>query len=417
MDRRRVVITGMGAVSSIGTGLAEVEDSLRAGRSGITFVQDWADRGLASRVAGLPEAEPECPLLTRAVEKTSTSNARMALRATWEAIVTAGLDPADLRGERVAVLIGSGTGSTTKNWEACTALEKYGSTRRVNPYTVPHVMSSTASANVTVALGTRGESWSISSACSTGAHAIGIGTLMIRMGRYERVLAGASDEIDWTRAGAFDAMHALSRKWNDTPELASRPFTRDRDGFVISGGAGVVFLEELEAARRRGAPILAEVLGFGATSDGYHMVKPLTDGAVACMTEALADAGLEPADIDYVNAHGTSTPHGDPSEAEAMARVFGERQPLITSTKSQTGHAIGAAGSLEVIYTVLMMRGGFIAPSLNVNDENLDPSCAHLRIVRERAVEADLRTALSNSFGFGGTNATLVLRRWEDAAR
>ena len=208
-------------------------------------------------------------------------------------------------------------------------------------------------------------------------------------------------------------MHALSRRWNDTPELASRPFARDRDGFVISGGAGVVLLEELEAARRRGAPILAEVLGFGATSDGYHMVKPLTDGAVACMNEALADAGLSPREIDYVNAHGTSTPHGDPSEAEAMARVFGDDQPLITSTKSQTGHAIGAAGSLEAIYTVLMMRGGFLAPSLNVDDETIDPACAHLRIVRGRAIEADVRCALTNSFGFGGTNATLVLRRWE----
>ncbi len=206
-------------------------------------------------------------------------------------------------------------------------------------------------------------------------------------------------------------MRALSRRWNDDPARASRPFARDRDGFVISGGAGVVLLEELDAARRRGAPILAEVLGFGATSDGHHMVKPLTEGAVACMEEALRDAGISPGEIDYVNAHGTSTPHGDPSEAEAMVRVFGERQPLITSTKSQTGHAIGAAGSLEVIYTVLMMRGGFVAPSLNVDGGNVDPSCRHLRIVHGGALEADLETALSNSFGFGGTNATLVLRR------
>ncbi len=414
---RRVVVTGMGAVSSLGTGLAAQREALRSGRSGIVAAPEWRDMGLASNVVGAPEAAPDSPLVSRRIGKSAASCGLMALRATWEALTVAGIEPASLAGQNVAVLIGTGTGSTLTNHLACLALEKYRTTKKVNPYTVPQVMASSAAAHVSVALGVRGESWSVSSACSTGAHALGLAALLIKAGRYDRILAGAAEEVDWTRAGAFDAMYALSRGFNAEPEQASRPFARDRDGFVISGGAGVLVLEDLESARRRGATILAEILGSAATSDGHDMVAPLTDGAVAAMRLALADAGLAPEDIEYVNAHGTSTPQGDPSEAAAMAAVFGERPPWISSTKSMTGHAVAASGSLEAIYTILMLRDGFLAPNRNTTPDNVDPACARLRLVFEAPNAIAVRTAMSNSFGFGGTNACLILRRWDgDAA-
>ncbi|RMF73089.1 MAG: beta-ketoacyl-[acyl-carrier-protein] synthase family protein [Acidobacteria bacterium] len=422
----RVVITGMGAVSPLGTGLDAVVAALREGRSGIRLVEEWRELGFGSQVGGLPEAEPESPLLTRKIEKSSSSTARMCLRAAWEALETARLPPERIAGSDTAAIIGSGTGSSIDNFRACKVVEKAVgqaratgepprtvSTRRIHPFTVPRVMASTASANLSVALGLRGESWTVSSACATGAHAIGMATRLIRAGLYERVIAGASDEVDWTRAAAFDAMHALSRGFNDRPEEASRPFARDRDGFVISGGAGVLVLESLDAAMRRDAPILAEVLGFGATSDGHDIVAPLTDGAIQAMRRAIADAGLSPEEIEYVNAHGTSTPQGDPSEAAAMAAVFGGHQPWISSTKSTTGHGIGAAGALEAIYTLLMLRDGFLAPNRNVTPDTVDEACAGLRLVLEAPNAIRVRTALSNSFGFGGTNACLVLRAWD----
>jgi 3-oxoacyl-[acyl-carrier-protein] synthase-1 len=401
----------MGAVSSLGTGLPAIDEALANGRSGLSFVPAWRDLGFFSQVAGLPEAEPPCPLLTRKVRRTSTSTAIMALCASFEALQTAGLEPEAVRGTPLAVLIGSGTGSTSKAVEADHALRRYRTTRKISPFTVPHVMGSTASANVSLALGARGESWSVSSGCSTGAHAIGIATLMIRSGLYSRILAGGAEEVDWTRAAVFDAMFALSRGFNESPRQASRPFDKQRDGFVLSGGAGVVLLEDLEAARRRGAPVFAEVLGFGANCDGHDMVAPLTDGAVDVMGKALRDAGLRPGDVDYVNAHGTSTPLGDPSEAAAMKEVFGDRQPLLSSTKSLTGHAIGATGSLEVIYTVRMMGNGFLAPNANLVE--VDERCAHLNLVREAPNRLEARVAMSNSFGFGGTNASVILRRWD----
>lgn len=408
---QRVVITGMGAVSSLGTGLDVVASALRAGRSGIQFAPEFQEYGLASQVAGLPERNPTSPLVTRRIEKSSPSVALMALKATHEALTTAGLSAEELRGTDVAVLIGSGTGSTLQSYIDSDTLARTRKVRKVFPFTVMHVMASTCSANVSVALGTRGESWSNSSACSTGSHAIGIGALYIKTGRYQRVIAGASDGLDWTRAGAFDAMYALSRGYNDRPQEASRPFDRGRDGFVISGGAGVVLLESLDLALARGAPIIAEVLGWGASSDGHDMVAPLWEGAADAMRRGLRDAGVSAEQVDYVNAHGTSTPPGDISEARAMAEVFGARQPLISSTKSLTGHAIGAAGSLEAIYSMLMMRGRFIAPNINLTDRA--PECAHLNIVAEPRADVDLRVVVSNSFGFGGTNSVLVLRRWD----
>ncbi len=408
---KRVVITGMGAVSSIGTGLQAIEESLRVGRSGIVSVPAWKELGIASHIAGLPETEPPSPLVTRKIEKSASSCALMALRATDEALSTAALLPSDVRGTNIAVLIGSGTGSSLRNFTSAEALQRARSTRRVHPFTVPHVMGSTAAANVSVALGTLGESWSVSSACSTGSHAIGIGSLYVRSGRYERVLAGASEEIDWIHAGPFDAMHALSRGFVENPTLASRPFDRDRDGFVISGGAGVVLLEELELALNRGATIYAEIVGWGSNSDGYDMVAPMPEGAADAIRRALRDAELAPEQIAYVNAHGTSTPQGDLSEAAAMKTVFGTRQPLVSSTKSSTGHAIGAAGSLEVVYSVMMMRGDFVAPNLNVH--TLDQGAEHLNLATQPGRAHEIPFALSNSFGFGGTNSCLVLKRWE----
>ncbi len=408
-ERRRAVITGMGAVSSIGTGLEEIEASLRAGRSGIRFIEEWKELGIYSQVAGIPESTPDSPITSRRMMKSSTSIALMALRASSDALASAGLRVEDVHGTNLAVLIGTGTGSTLETHVACRRLLKYKTTRRVSAYTVPRVMCSTASANVAVALGAKGESWSISSACSTGAHSLGLAATLIRSGAYERVLAGASEAVDWTRAGAFDTMHALSRGYNDSPERASRPFDKDRDGFVISGGAGVLVLEEREAAKRRGAPILAEIVGYAANSDGYDFVLPLWEGACDVMRASLADAGVNSKDVDYVNAHGTATPQGDPSEARAMREVFGGRQPWISSTKSTTGHAVGAAGSLEAIFTVLMMRGGFLAP--NVNVDHVDEECAHLNLVTDAGNAHEARIAMTNSFGFGGTNASLVLKR------
>ncbi len=414
-SRRRVVITGMGAVSSLGTGLAANVAALREGRSGVVRVPEWAEIGLASQVAGLPEAEPASPLGDRRLQKSVSSAGMMALRAAAEALETAGLDPAGLRGSPLAVLIGSGTGSTLRNYHSCVALLSNRTSKKVSPFTVPQVMGSSATAAVSVALGARGESWALSSACSTGAHALAMAALLVRSGRYERVLAGAAEEVDWTRAGAFDAMYALSRGFNDRPAEASRPFGRDRDGFVISGGAGLLLVEDLEAAERRGAPIVAELLGSAANSDGHDMVTPLPEGAAEVMRLALEDAGIAPEEVDYVNAHGTSTPQGDPSEAAAMRAVFGARQPYLSSTKSMTGHAVAAAGSLEAIYTLLMLRHGFLAPNINVTPDTVDPACGGVRLVLEAPNAIAARTAISNSFGFGGTNACLVLRRWPDA--
>jgi 3-oxoacyl-[acyl-carrier-protein] synthase-1 len=358
IGRRRVVISGMGGVASVGTGLPAIDRALRSASSGLRAMPEWAERGIASLVGGPPEPSPECPLATKRFVRTSTSVGRMALYAAWEALTVAGLDPGGVAGERIGAIIGSGTGSTLATYEAADLLASKKSIKRLNPFTVCRVMGSTTAAHVAVALGITGENWSISSACSTGAHAIGMAALMIRHGYYDRMLAGGADELDWTRAGAFDAMRALSRGYNDRPAAASRPFDASRDGFVISGGAGVVLLEDLDSARERGAPVLAEVAGYGANSDGHDLFAPTCEGSAAVMRLALADAEVEPAAIDYVNAHGTSTPQGDPSEAAAMREVFGDRQPRVSSTKSLTGHAVGAAGSLETIFTVLMMRGG-----------------------------------------------------------
>ena len=404
---RRVVITGLGIVSSIGNNKQEVLDSLRAGRSGVTFSETYAEMGFRSHVHGDITIDLEAAI-DRKVRRFMGDGAAFNHVAMQEAIEDAGLSAAEVSHERTGLVMGSG-GSSTSNqvWAADTAREK--GPRRVGPYMVPRCMSSTNSANLATAFKIRGLSYSISSACSTSAHCIGNGYEQIQMGKQDIVFAGGGEEVHWSLTVLFDAMGALSSKFNDTPERASRAFDKDRDGFVISGGAGVVVLEELNHARARGAKIYAEIIGYGATSDGADMVAPSGEGAVRCMKMALA--GLGNTKIDYINAHGTSTPVGDTIEINAIREVFGEELPQISSTKSLTGHAQGAAGAQESIYSLLMLEHDFLAASANIDE--IDPEIGNAPILRERVDNAGLTCVMSNSFGFGGTNASLAFRRFE----
>ena len=405
---RRVVVTGLGVVSSIGNNQQEVLESLRAGRSGITFSETYAEMGFRSHVHGAITLDVEAAI-DRKLRRFMGDGAAFNYVAMREAVEDAGLAEAEVSHERTGLIMGSGGASTSNQvWAADTARNK--SPKRVGPYMVPRCMSSTNSANLATAFKIKGMSYSISSACSTSAHCIGNGYEQIQMDKQDIVLAGGGEEVHWSLTVLFDAMGALSSKFNDTPERASRAYDKDRDGFVISGGAGTVVLEELNHARARGAKIYAEIIGYGATSDGADMVAPSGEGAVRCMKMALA--GLGDTKIDYINAHGTSTPVGDIIEIDAMREVFGEEMPRVSSTKSLTGHAQGAAGVHEAIYSLLMLEHDFLAASANIED--LDPEAEGVPIVREREDAAGLTCILSNSFGFGGTNATLAFKRFEE---
>jgi len=405
---RRVVVTGLGIVSSIGANANEVRESLRAGRSGIAHAPDYAERGFRSRVEGSIDLDLDAHV-DRKLRRFMGDGAAYNHVAMTQAIADAGLSGEQVSNERTGCIVGSGGPSTANQVQAADIAREKG-IKRIGPYMVPRCMSSTNSANMATAFGIKGHSYTISSACSTSAHCIGNGAELIQMGKQDRIFAGGGEELHWTLSMLFDAMGALSTKYNDTPERASRPYDANRDGFVITGGGGVVVLEELETARARGAPIYAEVAGYGATSDGDDMVAPSGEGAARCMRLALQGLGDGP--VDYVNAHGTSTPAGDITGLNAIREVFGERPPAVTSTKSQTGHAQGAAGVHEAIYTLLMLTDDFIAPSINIDE--LDPEAGEMPIVTERRDAAGLRCALSNSFGFGGTNCTLAFRRVED---
>jgi 3-oxoacyl-[acyl-carrier-protein] synthase-1 len=404
-DARRVVITGAGIVSCIGNDLAAVEQSLRAGASGIRAMPQFAEMGLRSQVAGLPQIDLQ-ERIDRKVLRFMGDAAAYAHVALEQAIAQAGLTRAEISHPRTGLIMGSGGASPANQIEAADTLRSKG-VRRVGPYQVTRCMSSTVSACLSTHFGIRGLNYTITSACSTSAHCIGVAAQQIAWGMQDVVLAGGGEELSWGMAMLFDAMGAMSSKRNDQPEKASRPYDADRDGFVLSGGGGAVVLESLSHARARGAHILGEVTGFGATSDGADMVAPSGDGAVACMRQAIE--GID-GPIDYINTHGTSTPVGDVPELAALRTVFGNQVPPFSSTKSLTGHSLGATGVQEAIYCLLMLQGGFIAGSLNV--ETPDPAVGDLPLVTATRA-APLKQVLSNSFGFGGTNACLVLRRWE----
>ncbi len=404
---RRVAVTGLGIVSPIGANAGEVTDSLRAGRSGIVKSDIYEEMGFRSHVHGAPNVDFE-EHIDRKLRRFMGDGAAYGYIAMQEAIASSGLTDAEIRSERTGLVAGTGGPSTSAQVAAAdTAREK--GPKRVGPYAVPKAMCSTLSANLSTAFGMRGLSYSISSACSTSAHCIGNGAELIQMGKQDIVFAGGAEELHWSLSVLFDAMGALSSNYNDTPERASRPYDANRDGFVIAGGGGMVVLEELERAKARGAKIYAELVGYGATSDGVDMVAPSGEGAVRCMKMAMA--GLGNRSVDYINAHGTSTPVGDMVELGAIKEVFGDERPKVSSTKSLTGHSQGATGAHEAIYSLLMLDNDFVAASANI--ENLDPEAGDAAIVTERIDNAGLNCVMSNSFGFGGTNACLAFQRFD----
>ncbi|MCZ6482839.1 MAG: beta-ketoacyl-ACP synthase I [Alphaproteobacteria bacterium] len=407
---RRAVVTGLGIVSSIGNNKDEVLDSLREGRSGITFCEVYRDLGFRSHVHGSLKVTLE-DVLDRKVRRFMGDGAAYNYLAMEQAVADAGLTQDEVSNERTGLIMGSG-GPSTKNLVLAADTVREKGARKVGPFMVPRTMSSTNSATLATPFKIKGVNYSVSSACATSAHCIGNAAELIQLGKQDIVFAGGGEELHWSMTILFDAMPALSSNFNDTPEQASRAYDVRRDGFVIAGGGGVVVLEELEHAKARGAKIYAELAGYGATSDGYDMVQPSGDGAVRCMRMAMA--GVEEP-VDYINAHGTSTPVGDVRELEAMRDVFRDRDymPFFSSTKSLTGHSLGAAGVHEAIYCLLMMENDFICASANV--EELDPEADGMPIVVERRDGVSLNCVLSNSFGFGGTNATLLFRRLENS--
>ncbi|OEY65536.1 beta-ketoacyl-ACP synthase I [Marinobacter sp. X15-166B] len=400
---RRVVITGMGIVSSLGTNKEEVTQSLRDSKPGIGFSQEAADAGLRSHVCGQIDLNlPE--LIDRKLWRFMCPASGYTYLAMKEAIEQAGLTDEQIRANSTGVIMGTGGASTIELMDSIDTHREKG-IRRVGPYRVPRTMGSAINASMATAFGITGVNYGITSACATSAHCIGHAADLIAWGRQDVMFAGGGEDIHWSLSLLFDAMGALSTKYNDTPETASRTYDANRDGFVISGGGGVVVLEELEHAKARGANIIAELVGFGANSDGADMVAPSGEGAVRCMQQAMAGVDGE---ISYINTHGTSTPAGDITELEAIRKTFGDKMPPVGSTKPLSGHALGAAGVHEAIYSLLMQQNRFIAASANIQD--LDPKATDFPIVRERQDDVDLPLIMSNSFGFGGTNGTLIFK-------
>ena len=403
---KRVVITGLGIISSIGNNKEEVLASLKEGKSGIEFVPEFAEVGMRSQVAGTVKLNP-AELIDRKIYRFMGDAAAYAYLSMKEAIADAGLTEEQVSNDRTGLVIGSGTGSGHSQLMACDAVRSPRGVKAIGPYAVTKTMASSASACLATPYKIRGVNYSISSACATSAHCIGHAMELIQLGKQDVVFAGGAEELSWECATEFDAMGAVSTKYNDIPTKASRAYDANRDGFVIAGGGAVVVVEELEHALARGANIYAEIVGYGATSVGYDMVAPSGEGAERCMKQAMATVNGE---IEYINVHGTSTPVGDVKELGAIKNVFGEKTPAISSTKSMTGHSLGAAGAHEAIYSLLMLDNDFIAPSINI--ETLDEQAQGLNIVTERQDKA-LTTVMSNSFGFGGTNACLVFQKYQ----
>ena len=402
---RRVVVTGIGIVSSIGNNAQEVVASLREARSGVVTADDYVKLGFRCQVHGAPTLDLESAV-DRRVRRFMGDGAAWNWVAMRQAITDSGLEESDVKNERTGIIMGSGGPSTRTIVSAADTARERGP-KRVGPFAVPASMSSTNSATLATPFGIKGVNYSISSACATSAHCIGNSTELIQWGKQDIMFAGGGEELDWTLSVLFDAMGAMSTKFNATPGKASRAYDKNRDGFVIAGGAGTVVLEELEHAKARGAKIYGEIVGYGATSDGYDMVQPSGEGAARCMRQALATVKEK---VDYINPHATATPVGDAAEITAIREVFGKDIPPISATKSLTGHSLGATGAQEAIYCILMMKNGFIAESAHIDE--LDPEFADIPIVRQRQDNADLNLVISNSFGFGGTNATLAFRRY-----
>jgi 3-oxoacyl-[acyl-carrier-protein] synthase-1 len=402
---RRVVVTGLGIVSSIGNNANEVLASLREAKSGVVSAPDYAELGFRCQVHATVKLDSWEALVDRRAARFLAPGTAYAHIAMEQAIADAGLEETEVSNERTGLIVGSGGPSTRVIVEAAATTREKGP-KRIGPFAVPKAMSSGPSAVLSTWFKIRGINYSISSACATSAHCIGAGAEQIQMGKQDIVFAGGCEELDWTLSNLFDAMGAMSSNFNDRPAVASRAYDKDRDGFVIAGGAGIVVLEEYEHAKARGAKIYGEVVGYAANSDGFDMVAPSGEGAARCMKIAMAEAGGRT--IDYLNPHGTSTPVGDSKEMGAVRAVFGDKAPLISSTKSLTGHSLGAAGAQEAIYSILMLDNGFAAKSANI--ENLDPEFADLPILLERS-DKPLTTVMSNSFGFGGTNGTLIISK------
>ncbi|MAZ89381.1 MAG: beta-ketoacyl-[acyl-carrier-protein] synthase I [Cellvibrionaceae bacterium] len=404
---KRVVVTGMGIVSCLGNDKDTVLDALKEGRSGIKFQEEYKEMGFRSHLAGSIDIDLK-EQIDRKTLRFMGEAAAYAYVSMDQAIKDSGLNEEQVSSERAGIIMGSGGASSKNLVEAADILREKG-LKRVGPYRVTQTMSSTTSACLATPFKIKGVNYTISSACATSAHCIGNAMELIQLGKQDVVFAGGGEEEHWSLTALFDAMGALSTKYNDTPEKASRAYDADRDGFVIAGGGGCLVIEELEHAKARGAKIYAELVGYGATSDGYDMVAPSGEGAARCMRQALN--GVE-GELDYINAHGTSTPVGDVAELKAIDEVFGDKTPAISSTKSLTGHSLGATGVQEAIYSLLMMENNFISASANV--DNLDEKAANMNIVTERKDDITLNRVMSNSFGFGGTNASLVFQRYED---
>lgn len=402
---KRAVITGLGIVSCLGNDKASVTNSLRDGRSGISFREDYRELGMRSQVAGVPEIDIK-EHIERKQLRFMGNAAAYAYIAMQRAITDAGLEENEVSNVRSGLIAGSGGATSSSQVEAADILRSKG-IRRVGPYRVTQTMASTVSACLATPFKIKGVNYSISSACSTSAHCIGNAYELIQLGKQDIVFAGGGEEEHWTLSSLFDAMGALSTKYNETPEKASRAYDVDRDGFVIAGGGGMLVVEELEHAKARGATIYAEIVGYGATSDGYDMVAPSGEGAIRCMQQAMATTE---GPIDYINAHGTSTPAGDIPELKAVKTTFGDQIPIVGSTKSLSGHSLGAAGVQEAIYSLLMQQAGFIAASANI--ENLDPEANGIPIALTRKDNVKLERVMSNSFGFGGTNASLIFQSY-----
>ena len=404
---KRVVITGLGIVSCLGNDKKAVTESLHDGKSGISFREEYKEAGMRSHVAGHVNIDLD-ELIDRKVKRFMGDAAAFAYISMQQAIEDAGLTEDQVSNTRTGLIVGSGGGSPSNQIIATDTLREKG-IRRVGPYMVPRTMSSTVSACLATPFKIKGVNYSISSACATGTHCIGNAVEQIQLGKQDIVFAGGGEEEHWSLSMLFDGMGALSTKYNDTPETASRPYDSTRDGFVIAGGGGIVVVEELEHAQKRGAKIYAEITGYGATSDGHDMVAPSGEGAVRCMQQALATANNP---VDYINTHGTSTPVGDVKEIQAIRETFGDNIPPLSSSKSLCGHSLGAAGVQEAIYCLLMMENNFIQASANI--ENMDEEVADMPIVTQRIDDAKLDTVLTNNFGFGGTNACLVLEKYKD---